>query len=94
MPSPFYRRIAEHLKAHGCRVTRINLSAGDWMFWHGQDTVSYRGRLSHWPGFITRFMQDQGVTDLVLLGEKRRYHREAVQQPSADNRRSPGPGDL
>jgi capsular polysaccharide export protein len=78
MPSPFYRRIAEQLVACGCRVTRINLCAGDWMFWHGKDAISYRGSLSQWPGFMTRFMREQGVTDLVLLGEKRRYHREAV----------------
>ncbi|MDE2254670.1 MAG: capsular biosynthesis protein [Betaproteobacteria bacterium] len=78
MPSPFYQRIAAHLGAHGCRVTRINLCAGDWLFWHGKEAISYRGSLSQWPGFMTRFMQEQGVTDLVLLGENRRYHREAV----------------
>jgi capsular polysaccharide export protein len=78
MPSPFYRQIARHLKAAGWRVTRINLCTGDWLFWHGEDTIAYRGRRSHWPQFIARFFAEQGVTHLLLLGEHRRYHRPAV----------------
>lgn len=78
MPSPFYQRIAQHLGRQGWRVTRINLCAGDWLFWRGGNAIAYRGSLSQWPGFVTRFMQEQGVTDLIVLGENRRYHREAV----------------
>ncbi|WP_298292992.1 capsular biosynthesis protein [Thiomonas sp.] len=78
MPSPFYRQMAQHLKAAGWRVTRINLCTGDWLFWHGEDAVSYRGRRSQWPAFIQRFYDAHRVTHLVLLGENRRYHRQAV----------------
>lgn len=78
MPSPFYRYIAQHLKAHGWRVTRINLCTGDWLFWHGEDAIPYRGRRSRWPRFIARFFAEQGVTHVLLLGENRRYHRQAV----------------
>ncbi|MGC8508932.1 MAG: capsule biosynthesis protein [Thiomonas sp.] len=78
MPSPFYRQIAAHLKAAGWRVTRINLCTGDWLFWHGEDAMAYRGRRSRWPEFIDRFYREQHVTHLVLLGENRRYHRQAV----------------
>lgn len=79
MPSPFYRQIARHLKAAGWRVTRINLCTGDWLFWHGEDARAYRGRRSHWPQFIERFYREHAVTHLVLLGENRRYHQQAVQ---------------
>jgi len=78
MPSPFYRQIAQHLKAQGWRVTRINLCTGDWLFWHGEDAISYRGRHSQWPRFIAQFLTEQGVTHVLLLGENRRYHRQAV----------------
>jgi capsular polysaccharide export protein len=78
MPSPFYRQIAQHLKEAGWRVTRINLCTGDWLFWHGEDAIAYRGRRSQWPKFIARFFAEQGVTHLMLLGENRRYHRQAV----------------
>lgn len=78
MPSPFFKRIGEALVGQGWRVTRINLSPGDWLFWHGEHALSYRGSQVRWPRFIEAYMQREQVTDLLLLGENRRYHREAV----------------
>lgn len=78
MPSPFFYRIAQKLETHGCRATRINLCAGDRLFWPGKNTLDYRGKLAAWPDFVRTFMRTQDVSDLVLLGEHRRYHREAV----------------
>lgn len=78
MPSLFFYRIAQKLENHGCRVTRINLCAGDRLFWPGESALDYRGTLATWPDFVRTFMRTQGVSDLVLLGEHRRYHREAV----------------
>ncbi|MGE4531818.1 MAG: capsule biosynthesis protein [Acidithiobacillus sp.] len=78
MPSPFFYRIAQKLETHGCRATRINLCAGDRLFWPGKNAVDYRSTTAAWPDFVRTFMRTQNVTDLVLLGEQRRYHREAV----------------
>ncbi|MDD2741853.1 MAG: capsular biosynthesis protein [Rhodocyclaceae bacterium] len=78
MPSPFFRRIGDALEANGYRVTRINLSFGDWLFWHGKNAVGYRGRYADWEGYIGNFFDQYDVTDLILLGEQRRYHKEAV----------------
>ncbi len=78
MPSPFFRRVAGLLEEHGFRTTRINLCAGDRLFWRGRNTIDYKGRPADWPRYIAQFFADNAVTDLVLLGEKRRYHREAV----------------
>lgn len=78
MPSPFFKRVGEELAAKNYRVTRINLCVGDWLFWPGPRGVSYRGRYADWPEFIGNFFDQNKVTDLVLLGEQRRYHKEAV----------------
>lgn len=78
MPSPFFRRLGEALEESGCRVTRFNLCIGDWIFWHGRNTLSYRGRAADWGAYIANFFERNGVTDLILLGEQRRYHKEAV----------------
>lgn len=83
MPSPFFRRVGAALESNGCRVTRINLCIGDWLFWHGRSTLSYRGREADWGRFIADFFECNGVTDLVLLGEQRRYHKEAVHLAQA-----------
>ena len=79
MPSPFFRRLGDALEKTGSRVTRINLCVGDWIFWHGRNALSYRGRATDWGQFIADFFERNGVTDLVLLGEQRRYHKEAVK---------------
>ena len=78
MPSPFFRRVGEELSNRNCRVTRFNFCIGDWLFWSGPLTLSYRGGRAHWPEFIGEFFDKNGVTDLVLLGEQRKYHKEAV----------------
>lgn len=78
MPSSFFRRVGEALSKRGCRVTRINFCVGDWLFWSGHQTLSYRANSVDWPAFIDDFFGTRGVTDLVLLGEQRRYHKEAV----------------
>lgn len=83
MPSPFFPRLAQRLRDHGWRTTRINLCAGDWLMWRGPHTRNYRGREADWPAFIAAFLAQEGVTDLILLGEQRRYHRDAVAAAQA-----------
>lgn len=81
--SPFFSRIARGLVALGHQAHGINLSIGDQLFWRGPNRVNYRGRLRDWPAFIETFMDRHGITDLVLLGEQRDYHRIAIQAAKA-----------
>lgn len=78
MPCLFFPRLAERLRAAGARTTRLNLCLGDQLFWYGPRAVNYRGSYASWPGYIERFLRENHVTDLILLGEQRYYHREAV----------------
>ena len=81
--SPFFRLIADRLEQQGHRVLRINLAFGDWLFWRRAGAVSYHGRLSDWPSYIDTFMRTNQVTDLVLLGEQREYHKIAINTARA-----------
>jgi capsular polysaccharide export protein len=83
LPSPFFSRIANELTARGCRATGINLCVGDQLFWHGPNTVNYRGRLSDWSGYIADFLDENKITDMVLLGEQRSYHKFAIEAAQA-----------
>lgn len=78
MQSRFFRQVGTYLNDAGCRVSRINLCSGDWLFWNGPQTANYRGSLEDWPTFISEFFVNSQVTHLVLVGEQRRYHKEAV----------------
>lgn len=77
--SPIFRKIGVRLSARGYKVSRINICAGDWMFWHGPATVNYRGRPGGWSRFVEDFVTRHGVTDAVLLGEERPHHKAAIE---------------
>lgn len=76
--SALYRRIGAELARAGHRVSRVNFCAGDWLDWPGATARSYRGPYSAWPDHIADLLDREGVTDLVLHGDTRPYHREAV----------------
>lgn len=76
--SPYAAEVGRGLRALGHEVRRINLCLGDRLFWREPGADEYRGRFEDWPGFIAGYLAEQAVTDLVLLGEQRPYHRPAV----------------
>jgi len=81
--SPYAAEVGRGLRALGHEVRRINLCLGDRMFWAEPGADEYRGRFEDWPGFIAAYMAEHAVTDLILLGEQRPYHRPAVAAAQA-----------
>ncbi|PVB63527.1 capsular biosynthesis protein [Labrenzia sp. 011] len=78
--APLFRMAGEHLREFGCQVFRINFCAGDWLQWHGKECFSFRGSPQDWPEFIERFLAAHQITDLVLHGDQRIYHRIAIEK--------------
>ena len=76
--SPFFRQIADGLENKGHKVLRINLCFGDWLFWQRKGASNYRGHLSNWPIYINLYLDKEKVTDIVLIGEQREYHKLAI----------------
>jgi len=71
--SYFFERVGRALAARGHRVDRINLNLGDRVFWR-LPAADFRGRFEDWPGFVARLIDERGVTDLLLHGDRRPYH--------------------
>lgn len=78
LASPFFVRLGRALKDRGYGVARVNLNLGDSIFWNIPGAVAYRGAFEDWRGFLARFMDERNVTDLVLFGDGRPYHRVAI----------------
>ncbi|MGX9962096.1 capsule biosynthesis protein [Roseomonas sp. F4] len=80
--SPVFAEVAAGLVGLGHRVYRINLSLGDRLFWRqapGMPPASdYGGTPEDWPDFIAAYLDRHGITDILLLGEQRAYHRAAI----------------
>ncbi|MDX2158846.1 MAG: capsular biosynthesis protein [Hyphomicrobiaceae bacterium] len=78
--SPLYARIADAVGAAGHRVCRVNLCIGDRMHWRRPDAVDFRGRPDGFAAFVARLLADRAVSDIVLHGECRVYHRIAAEE--------------
>lgn len=81
--SPFFRLAGERLAKAGCKVFRINLCPGDWLHWHGEGCVSFKGKASGFGAFCDAFMERHGITDLVCHADQRIYHKAAIQAAQA-----------
>jgi capsular polysaccharide export protein len=96
--SPFFPALAATLKWRGHAVHRINVCLGDRLLWkglfwpqrkwrgfhaEGVPAEDFQGRLGDWRSHVERVLDERAVTDLVLLGEQRPYHRIAIASAKA-----------
>jgi capsular polysaccharide export protein len=81
--TPFFTEVGARLRALGHGVHRINLCLGDKLSWRGPGAVDFTARPEEWPAFIARFLDEHAVTDILVLGEQRYYHREAITAAKA-----------
>jgi capsular polysaccharide export protein len=78
LASDFFSRLGAQLAARGHGVLRVNLNAGDRMFWRLPGALNYRGTAQDWPAYVAELMAERQVTDLVLFGDCRPLHRAAI----------------
>ncbi|MDZ4789905.1 MAG: capsular biosynthesis protein [Hyphomicrobiales bacterium] len=76
--SPLYARLADECEAQGHRVARVNFNVGDRLHWNRKGAVAFKGRIAEWPRFATNLMERDSVTDIIMHGERRLYHRIAA----------------
>lgn len=81
--SPFFRLAGERLSTAGCEVFRINLCAGDWLHWHGEGCVSFKGKPAAFGAFAADFMERNRITDLICHADQRIYHKAAIEAAQA-----------
>lgn len=74
----YFRMLADALEARGHTILRLNLCAGDWYFWRRSGAENYRGRMEDWPRFIENYLLENKVTIILLIGEQRYYHKQAI----------------
>ncbi len=78
LAGPFFARLGRALGAAGHGVHRVNFHGGDWLFWPEPGAIHYRGRLKSWPGFLHGHVVERRITDVVLFGDCRPLHKEAI----------------
>ncbi|OGA74798.1 MAG: hypothetical protein A3G81_16735 [Betaproteobacteria bacterium RIFCSPLOWO2_12_FULL_65_14] len=76
--SPFFSRLGDWLAARGAEVRRVNLCAGDALYWRGKPAWSYPGPREGFAAWLEARIGAEGLTDLVLFGDQRPHHRDAA----------------
>ncbi len=81
---PFFRQLAEMLANAGVGVWRVGFNRGDQAYWSNRDTyLPYTDEADQWAARVADLLDDKGVTDLVLYGDTRPIHAEAIAQAQA-----------
>ena len=84
---PFMRRFAEELADAGVAVWKVNLHAGDRLFFPSDTPFAqvreFRGPRAEWSGFVSELIADEGIDGLFLFGDCRPLHRVAIAEAEA-----------
>ncbi|NIZ14956.1 capsule biosynthesis protein [Phaeobacter sp. HF9A] len=77
---PFFGALGRILRSAGCQVHRVGFNAGDRVFWPERKTyIPYTEAPEHWPARFTELLERHAVTDIVLYGDTRPIHAQAVE---------------
>ncbi|KEJ89290.1 capsule biosynthesis protein [Sulfitobacter donghicola] len=81
---PFFNRLGKMLHAAGADVWRVGFNAGDRAFWFNSSTyIPYRGAADEWLETFKSLLDEKSVTDIVLYGDTRPVHAQAVVEARA-----------
>lgn len=75
---PFFQQLARALRKAGAEVWRAGFNRGDEAFWSGGGYLPYTGSPEDWPAHCSGLLDSHGITDLVLYGDARPIHAQAI----------------
>lgn len=77
---PWFHRLGKMLRAAGAEVWRVGFNRGDQVFWPHRDSyIPWRGGPEAWPAACAALIADKRITDIVLYGDTRPIHAEAIR---------------
>ncbi len=77
---PFFWQLARGLRSAGTRCYRVGFNRGDRAFWPEHESyTSFTGPLAAWPQRIAALYRRLEVTDIVLYGDTRPIHADAIR---------------
>ncbi|SMR71552.1 capsular polysaccharide export protein [Aliiroseovarius halocynthiae] len=76
---PFFSRLAKMLRRSGAQVWRVGFNRGDQAFWSDQSSyIPFTQPQDRWADQFARIVETHGITDIVLYGDTRPIHAQAV----------------
>ncbi len=76
---PFFAQLGAMLERAGAEVWRVGFNAGDRAFWSSaRSYLAFDGPAETWPAILARILREKRITDIVLYGDTRPVHAEAI----------------
>ena len=77
---PFFGQLAAMLHRTGATVWRIGFNRGDQAFWPDKTRyTAFHGTADTWPDALATHLTQHNITDLVLYGDTRHVHADAIR---------------
>ena len=77
---PFFSQLGRALRQTGAQVCRIGFNAGDAFFWRDRASyIAFDQPGDTWKAFLERVLDLHQITDIVLYGDTRPNHAQAVE---------------
>lgn len=76
---PWFHRLGGQVRAAGGQVWRVGFNLGDRVFWPGPGYIAFDGCHDRWPESCAEIMARHAITDLVVYGDTRPIHAQAIR---------------
>jgi capsular polysaccharide export protein len=77
---PFFNRLGHMVQATGAKVWRVGFNRADAFFWRHRDSyIPFFGTLQDWGDTFTALLVTKEITDIVLYGDTRPIHAQAIE---------------
>jgi capsular polysaccharide export protein len=76
---PWFHLLGQQLRAAGAQVWRVGFNLGDRVFWPGPGFIAFQDPQDRWPEVCADLMTRHAITDLVLYGDTRGIHAQAIR---------------
>ena len=77
---PFFRQLGQLLEQTGAAAWRVGFNGGDAFFWDNKARfIAHTESLETWPAALRKIIAEKSITDIVLYGDTRPVHAEAIK---------------
>lgn len=77
---PFFNQLGAMLRQAGATVWRVGFNRGDEVFWFDRPSyLRFDAAPESWPDHLRQLIAEKNITDIVLYGDTRPIHAQAVE---------------
>ena len=80
---PWFHGLGGLLRTAGAQVWRVGFNLGDRVFWPGPGYIAFTKPQEDWPRTCRALFETHRITDLVVYGDTRTIHAQAIAEAKA-----------